>query len=136
MRRPILACVEIVLTAAVGVVPAAVEVVPAASATGLAYSHLLVDAQEWWLYPSRATVPAGTVAVELWNRGEDPHDTQIRRVNKRGQMIGSILGRVSLTAPGKIGQATWHLRAGKYELYCSLPGHMKLGMEARLTVTR
>lgn len=110
--------------------------VAAAGAKPVAYSHLLVDVQEWSLFPSRATVPAGTVAVELWNRGEDPHDTQIRRLNTRGQMVGPVLGRVRLTSPGKISQATWHLKAGKYELFCSLPGHIKLGMSARLTVTR
>jgi cupredoxin-like protein len=101
-----------------------------------AYSHLLINAQEYSLFPSRATVPAGTVAVELWNRGEDPHDTEIRRLNLHGQMVGPVLGRVKVTAPGRIGNATWHLKAGKYELFCSLPGHLKLGMSARLRVIR
>jgi hypothetical protein len=101
-----------------------------------AYSHLLINVQEWSLFPSRATVPGGTVAVELWNRGEDPHDTQIRRLNTQGKMVGPVLGRVKVTSPGRISQATWHLKPGRYELFCSLPGHIKLGMSARLRVTQ
>jgi len=129
MRRVLLGC-------AVGALAAVIGFLPAANARPLAYSHILINAQEWSLFASRATVPAGTVAVELWNRGEDPHDTQIRRLNTRGQMVGPVLGRVKVTLPGKISQATWHLKAGKYELFCSLPGHIQLGMSARLTVTR
>ncbi len=99
-------------------------------------AHLLINAQEWSLWPSRSSVPAGTVLVELWNRGQDMHDTWIRRVNASGQMVGPVLGRVRVTMPGHISDATWHLKAGRYELFCSMPGHLKLGMEAGLTVTR
>ena len=98
--------------------------------------HLMIEAQEWSLWPSRSSVPAGTVLVELWNRGQDMHDTWIRRLNSAGQMIGPVLGRVPVTRPGQISDATWHLRAGRYELFCSLPGHSDLGMHAKLTVTR
>jgi plastocyanin len=99
-------------------------------------THLLIDAQEWSLWPSRTKVPAGTIFVELWNRGQDMHDTWIRRVNAAGQMVGPVLGRVPVTMPGKISNATWHLKAGHYELFCSMPGHLALGMHANLTVTR
>jgi hypothetical protein len=135
MRRALLGGVAAILVGVVSVSGADAAIRDPA-AKRLAYSHLLVDVQEWSLFPSRATVPAGTVAVQLWNRGQDPHDTQIRRLNTRARMVGPVLGRVKVTSPGKIGQATWHLKAGKYELYCSLPGHIKLGMSARLTVTR
>lgn len=99
-------------------------------------AHLMIDAQEYSLWPSRSSVPAGTLLVELWNRGQDMHDAWIRRLNVSGQMVGPVLGRVAVTLPGRISQATWHLKAGHYELYCSMPGHMALGMHARLTVTR
>ena len=101
-----------------------------------AASDLLVYAQEWSLWPSRGHLPAGTVYVELWNRGEDMHDAQIRRLNTHGKMVGRVLGKVQATLPGHISQATWHLKPGRYELFCSMPGHLRLGMHARLTVTR
>jgi plastocyanin len=108
----------------------------ALAARGPAPAHLLVDAQEWSLWPSRTSVPAGTVIVQLWNRGQDAHDLRIRRLNARGQMVGPILGAVNVTPSGQISQATWHLKAGRYEIYCSLPGHLMMGMHTRLRVTR
>lgn len=99
-------------------------------------SHLLVYAQEWSLWPSRTSVPDGTVIVQLWNRGQDPHDLRIRRLNSRGQMVGRVLGGVKVTRSGQLSDAIWHLRAGRYEIYCSMPGHLKLGMHTRLRVTR
>jgi uncharacterized cupredoxin-like copper-binding protein len=134
MRRALLVC----LCAVAAILPASATLPAAGMAAGARHrvaSNLLIYAQEWSLWPSRGSVPAGTVYVELWNRGQDMHDTQIRRVNARGQMVGRVLWKVKVTLPGKISQATWHLKAGKYELFCSMPGHLKLGMHARLTVT-
>jgi len=107
-----------------------------ATAAAAAPAHLLVYAQEWSLWPSRNSVPAGKVIVQLWNRGQDAHDLRIRKLGARGQMIGPVLDRVRITLSGHVSQATWHLKAGRYELYCSMPGHLKMGMHARLTVTR
>jgi len=108
----------------------------AVAAPKQAPSHLLVYAQEWSLWPSRRSVPAGTVIVQLWNRGQDMHDLRIRRLNARGQMTGPVAGAVRITPSGQISQATWHLKAGRYEIYRSLPGHLAMGMHTRLTVTR
>jgi plastocyanin len=107
----------------------------AAAAPEHAPVRLLVDAQEWSLWPSRASVPAGTLLVELWNRGQDAHDAWIRRLDAAGQMVGPVLGRVARTLPGRIGRATWHLKAGRYELFCSMPGHLALGMHTSVRVT-
>jgi hypothetical protein len=107
----------------------------AAAGRHLATSDLLIDAQEWSLWPSRSSVPAGTIYVELWNRGQDIHDTWIRRVNSHGMMVGPVVDTVGQTLPGHLSRATWHLRAGRYELFCSMPGHLKMGMHARLKVT-
>jgi len=98
--------------------------------------HLLINAQEWSLWPSRSSGrPArcwsscGTAARTHTTRGS-------AALNAAGQMVGPVLGRVAKTLPGKISQATWHLKAGRYELFCSMPGHMALGMHTDLRVTR
>ena len=96
-------------------------------------ARLLIYAQEWSLWPSRSTLAPGRVIVQLWNRGQDAHDVRIRRLNRRGVMVGPTQG-VGVTGSGQIRQATWRLSKGTYELYCSMPGHMTLGMHARLTV--
>jgi hypothetical protein len=98
-------------------------------------THLLVYAQEWSLWPSRGSLPAGKVYVELWNRGQDMHDLRIRHLNARGRMVGPIDGAVRVTPSGGISHAIWHLKRGHYMIYCSMPGHFKRGMHARITVT-
>src|ERR1700727_2003770 len=89
--------------ACLGLAPAA------AAGAARAPARLLVYAQEWSLWPSRSWVPAGTVIVQLWNRGQDAHDLRIRRQNTRGQMFGPVLDGVRITLSGQVRQATWHL---------------------------
>ena len=96
-------------------------------------ARMLVYAQEWSLYPSRASIPAGRVIVQLWNRGQDAHDVRIRRLDRHGHMIGRTQG-VRVTQSGRLRAATWRLKPGRYELYCSMPGHLKLGMHSKLIV--
>ncbi len=95
-------------------------------------ARLLVYAQEWSLWPSRPSVASGKVIVQLWNRGEDAHDLRIRKLS-HGAMTGRTQGD-AITQSGKVSQATWHLAPGNYELYCSMPGHLKKGMHTRITV--
>ena len=95
-------------------------------------ARLLVYAQEWSLWPSRPSLKAGTVVVQLWNRGQDAHDLRIRRLS-RGAMVGRTQGD-AITQSGKVSQATWRLSPGTYELYCSMPDHLKRGMHTRITV--
>jgi hypothetical protein len=90
-------------------------------------ARMLVYAREWSLWPSRTSLPAGRVTVQLYNRGEDAHDLRIRR---RGHTVGTL----AVTKSGALGQASWRLARGTYELYCSLPGHRAKGMHVTLRV--
>ncbi len=90
-------------------------------------------AQEWSLWPSRTSLAAGGVVVQLWNRGQDAHDLRIRKLDSNGQMTGRAQG-VRITQSGGLSQSRWQLRPGHYILYCSLPGHFKHGMHVRLVV--
>ena len=74
-------------------------------------ARMLVYAREWSLSPSRATLPAGRVVVQLWNRGMDAHDLRIRRLNRGGAMVGATQG-VRVTSPGAISSGTWTLGPG------------------------
>jgi uncharacterized cupredoxin-like copper-binding protein len=114
--------------AAFGAVPGAVG----AGTKHRAPARLLVYAQEWSLWPSRQAVAAGPVIVQLWNRGEDAHDLRIRRLHG-GRMTGHTQS-VAITASGKVSQGGWRLAPGTYELYCSMPGHLRRGMHTRLVV--
>ena len=104
-----------------------------AGASGRPAAHMLVYAQEWSLWASRGSVPAGRVSVQLWNRGQDAHDLRVRHVDRHGHMSGAIQG-TAVTGSGSVSQASWRLRPGRYELYCSLPEHRQRGMHALLIV--
>jgi hypothetical protein len=95
-------------------------------------ARLLVYAQEWSLWPSRPSLPAGHVIVQLWNRGQDAHDLRIRRL-RHGVMVGRTQG-AAVTQSGRLSQSRWSLGPGTYQLYCSMPGHMKRGMRTRITI--
>jgi plastocyanin len=122
------------LLLAAGLVLAALGTLAPAGAAGAARApaRLLVYAQEWSLWPSRQTIAAGSVQVELWNRGQDAHDLRIRRISDR-RMIGSAQA-VATTQSLAIRSGAWHLSPGRYELYCSMPGHLALGMHTTLVV--
>jgi len=70
----------------------------------------------------------------MWNRGQDPHHLRIRRLDRRGRMAGRPQG-LAVTESGAIGEVSWRLGPGRYELYCSMPGHLQHGMHTRLLVT-
>jgi plastocyanin len=123
-----------------GIAVATAACLPAVPAAGAARGHapafpsrMLVYAQEWSLWPSRSTVPAGKVTVQLWNRGMDAHDLRIRRLDQAGAMVGRTQG-VAVTQSGQLHQSTWRLGTGTYELYCSMPGHAARGMHVRIRV--
>ena len=118
-----------VLGAGVGTSVSGATLPPGAAA---APARLLVYAQEWSLWPSRPSIRAGRLIVQLWNRGQDAHDLRIRRLS-RGAMVGRSQSD-AVTQSGKVSQASWHLTPGTYELYCSMPGHLKRGMHTRITV--
>jgi plastocyanin len=105
----------------------------AAAAATRSPARMLVYAQEWSLWPSRGSLPPGSVTVQLWNRGEDAHNLRIRRLGRSGLMVGRAQA-VAVTQSGKLSEATWRLGPGRYELYCSMPGHLKRGMHAWLRV--
>lgn len=125
---------RIVTTAIVAAIAVfATQAAPAhQTARGKPPAHMLVIAQEWSLTLSRGTVPRGALSVELYDRGQDAHNLNIRHLH-RGHPIGGAQ-HVSLTQSGDLTKASWHLRPGRYVLFCSLPGHEHRGMKAYLVV--
>jgi plastocyanin len=93
-------------------------------------ARVQIVAQEFRLSLSRARIRAGTAIVELVNMGEDGHDLRLRRVG------GTTTVSWPVVRPGGHVDRTLRLRPGRYVLWCSLPGHRALGMQAVLVVTR
>ena len=102
----------------------------AAPAQAAAPSRLLVEATEFRFTLSRTTVKPGPAIVQLAIRGEDPHDLKLRKLGTARAQISSV----PETLPGGVAEWRGTLKRGRYELYCSLPGHKRAGMRAVLTV--
>jgi hypothetical protein len=93
-------------------------------------ARLGVQASEYHLVLSRASVKAGPALIELQNFGQDPHDLRLRRVG------GKRTYAIVLTDPGKRQTISLRLLPGRYRLWCSVLNHAQLGMQAVLRVRR
>jgi uncharacterized cupredoxin-like copper-binding protein len=87
-------------------------------------ARLELAATEMRFAPSRIAVAAGDVPVVLRNDGQVVHDLRIE--DKPTFLLEA--------GPGKSATATWSLPKGRYQIYCSLPGHRSGGMEGVLEV--
>jgi hypothetical protein len=91
--------------------------------------RLGVTAREWSLVLSRSVLSAGPAIVELQNLGEDAHNLRIERTDGPGAPLV-----VPLAESGERQSAKGALAAGRYRVYCALPGHDAAGMHATLDV--
>jgi len=98
-------------------------------------ARLMVSAQEHSLLLSRQSIVAGPALIEFLNRGEDPHDLRMRRIVRKGVSARRTFA-VPETPSGELEELEARLPAGRYRLWCSLPGHDQLGMRAKLRVKR
>jgi hypothetical protein len=90
-----------------------------------------VGEREWRIALYRPWVPAGLVKFNVRNFGEDGHDFVVR--NRRGV----VRARLPEIRAGETASVTARLRRpGRFTVYCSLPGHLELGMRAVLRVRR
>jgi hypothetical protein len=92
---------------------------------------VLVFADEFRFSPSRRSVPAGPLRLQLKNIGEDDHDLRI--IGPRGA-VRADTGRVR---PGRLVEIRTRLSRGRYTLICTIGDHAAVhGMTATLIVTR
>ncbi len=74
-----------------------------------------------------ASVPTGTVTFNIKNDGTVDHQFEIQ-----GNGIDKKTDNI---APGKTGKLTVDLTAGKYEVWCPIPGHKEAGMDGFVTAS-
>ena len=68
---------------------------------------------------------AGEIAFEAKNDGKIPHDLAIKGTSDKTKLI----------PPGGSAELKVTLKPGKYELYCTVPGHEAAGMRLNITVS-
>jgi plastocyanin len=92
-------------------------------------ARVQVVEKEFTITLSRLRVPAGAVTVEVVNFGMDSHDLVIQSSVKGAKPL--VFAQLP---PGGRQAKTLGLAAGRYTLWCSLPGHRAQGMVAPLRV--
>jgi hypothetical protein len=92
-------------------------------------NRLAVKSFEFYFVLSRPSVKAGEVTIELNNRGEDPHNLNLRLEGDEGAPH-----ELPETASLHRSVNTFDLPPGKYRLWCSLPEHEEEGMYTSLQV--
>jgi plastocyanin len=97
-----------------------------ASAPKAAGSTLAETASDFKFSQPKPTVKSGTVNVELRNGGGTAHGFEIE--GPKGEI------RTKVVQPGQSAAVSAKLAPGKYEFYCPVDGHKKLGMKGTLTV--
>jgi plastocyanin len=99
--------------------------------------NLTVDESEWQIIPSERFVAAGTVTMEVYDRGQDAHNLTVQGpITSSG--AGTIRGQVLLQSGGST-TLTAKLAPGRYKLYCSMfagtpQSHEAMGMLSSITV--
>ena len=73
------------------------------------------------------SLKAGSYTFAVKNAATIPHNLTIAGPGVDNQTTGNIQG-------GSSGTLTVTLKNGKYDFFCSLPGHKQLGMNVEVTV--
>jgi uncharacterized cupredoxin-like copper-binding protein len=82
---------------------------------------------EWRVQLPSKTGPAGAYTFHVVNKGKVPHNLTID-----GPGVQSA--HTKTLAPGESADLNAQLAKGTYDLYCSIPGHKQLGMDAKLSI--
>ena len=108
---------------------AAVKTVAGAAGGGRSSAHRLTATEtEYKIALSASSVPAGTYTVDAVNSGRIVHALELNGPGVTGKQTGTI-------SPGDSRPLVVKLEKGTYDVFCPLPGHKALGMDAKLTVT-
>jgi uncharacterized cupredoxin-like copper-binding protein len=84
-----------------------------------------VTESEFKIVLASTDLKAGKITFDVKNDGSIPHDLAIVGMSEKTKEI---------PAKGSA-QLTVTLKAGTYELYCSVPGHKEAGMDLKVTVS-
>ena len=97
------------------------------TATGGGASTVDVTAKDFKFDLAKTTLKPGEYTFDLKNDGPSSHNLVINGPGVKNASTPTIAGGKTATVKAK-------LKAGTYELYCSVPGHKQLGMDVKLEV--
>lgn len=94
---------------------------------GGSLARLSITETEFKIALPAAKMAAATVDVQVTNDGKTIHNLVLKGPG--------VTKSTKDLKPGEQDSFQVALKAGTYELYCSIPGHKQLGMDAKLQVT-
>ena len=121
---------RLALTLVVAIAAAGLAALPA-GARPSTFSYVQVVEKEFTLTPSRSSVRAGSVSLELVNFGMDTHDLVVQSTKP-----GSKRLKFKQLDPKGRTERTLRLTPGRYTLWCSIAGHKAKGMRTTLLVKK
>jgi uncharacterized cupredoxin-like copper-binding protein len=74
---------------------------------------------------SSTSFKAGTITFNVKNAGKIEHDLAVKGTSYKTKLL----------APGTTAELKANLKPGKYEVYCTVPGHEQAGMKINITVS-
>jgi plastocyanin len=86
-----------------------------------------VTLDDYLIRPQNVSAPGGELALTVVNRGRLGHTLRIR-VNDK-----VVLAFMAIP-PGQRRTRSFHLRKGRYTMFCAIGNHEELGMRGTLTV--
>lgn len=86
---------------------------------------IVVDAHDVYFDPEEITAPAGSLELELVERGAQPHTLVFEDVDDY---------KLSVTRGDRNDARSLDLEPGTYTYYCDIPGHRGQGMEGTITL--
>jgi plastocyanin len=96
------------------------------TAPGGGAKAVTIDESEFKLAPKDANVGSGAVTITAKNVGTTVHNLEVE-----GKGVEKKTANLQ---PGSSGALKLNLKPGKYEMYCSIPGHKEAGMEGTIVV--
>jgi uncharacterized cupredoxin-like copper-binding protein len=95
--------------------------------TSASAKQVAVQETEFKITLPSTTLKAGSYAFVAHNVGKLPHDLVIKGPG--------VNAKTPIYNPGQTQTLKATLKAGKYDFYCSVPGHKQAGMNVEVTVT-
>ena len=85
----------------------------------------------------KSTIKAGSITFNIKNTGPSPHNIGVTKeadASKGGGITGPVIKNSDTIDSGKTTSITVDLQPGAYNIVCTVPGHVQLGMIVKLTV--
>ena len=99
----------------------------ATTTTAAPATSVPVSETEFKITMPKTTLAAGSYSFEVANDGKIDHDLVIQG--------NGVDEKTPTIAPGKAATLNVDLKPGTYDVYCSIPGHKRAGMDLKLTVS-